>query len=106
MPACEDYDLWLRITYRYPVGLVREDLLVRNGGRPDQLSANHGMDKYRIRALEKLLLSGALDEKQRQEALAMLRGRCSIYINGCLKRGRREEAATCRALLARMEGSS
>jgi glycosyltransferase involved in cell wall biosynthesis len=103
MPVCEDYDLWLRITCRHPVGLVREDLLVRNGGRPDQLSANHSMDKYRIRALAKILESGMLDGRQRSEAHEMLKKRCTIYINGCLKRHRQDEADACREILASVE---
>ena len=34
LPACEDYDLWLRTLVRYPVGLLNEWLTVRHGGRP------------------------------------------------------------------------
>ena len=91
MPVCEDYDLWLRVTRQYPVGLIQEDLLIRNGGRPDQLSASHSLDKYRIRALEKLLESDALTPEQRKAAEAVFAEKCAIYAKGCLKRGREEE---------------
>ena len=39
LPAAEDYDLWLRLTWRYEVGLVDEPLVIKRGGHPDQLSA-------------------------------------------------------------------
>lgn len=92
MPVCEDYDLWLRVTWRHPVGLVEEELLIRNGGRPDQLSANHSLDKFRIQALQKLLDAGNLNPIQAELVLNMLIGKSTIYSKGCLKRNRTEEA--------------
>lgn len=91
LPVCEDYDLWLRVTWKYPVGLIEEDLLIRYGGEPDQLSARHSRDQYRIQALEKLLKSGVLNTLQRMQALRTFREKCRIYGNGCIKRGRQEE---------------
>ena len=32
LPACEDYDLWLRICARYPVFYLEEPLLRKYGG--------------------------------------------------------------------------
>ena len=32
LPACEDYDLWLRITARYPVLFIDHPLIVKYGG--------------------------------------------------------------------------
>ncbi|MCB0339548.1 MAG: glycosyltransferase, partial [Bdellovibrionales bacterium] len=37
-PVCEDYDLWLRITAKERVGLVKIPLIEKFGGHPDQLS--------------------------------------------------------------------
>jgi hypothetical protein len=91
-PVCEDYDLWLRVAARFPVGLVREDLLVRNGGRPDQLSAGHSLDKYRIRALDKVLASGLLSAGQATAARAELERKRAIYQKGCAKRGKQDPA--------------
>jgi len=52
LPVCEDYDLWLRMTLRYRVGFVRDPLVIKRGGHPDQLSkAYWGMDRFRICAL-------------------------------------------------------
>lgn len=94
LPACEDYDLWLRIACRYPVYLIRQSLIVKEGGHSDQLSARFpGMDRFRIQALVKLLRESPLNESQEKSALEMLTRKCHIYGTGCLKRGKKEEAA-------------
>ncbi|MBU1216914.1 glycosyltransferase family 2 protein [bacterium] len=57
LEVCEDYDLWLRIAQTYKIGLVDKKLIIKYGGDTDQLSVKHwGMDRFRVRALEKLLL--------------------------------------------------
>jgi len=38
LPVCEDYDMWLRITSKYPVLFVDKPLIVKRGGHEDQLS--------------------------------------------------------------------
>jgi glycosyltransferase involved in cell wall biosynthesis len=50
LPACEDYDLWLRISCRYPVHLIDIPLIIKRGGHDDQLSKAAGLDKYRIQS--------------------------------------------------------
>jgi len=93
MPSCEDYDMWLRACLDYPVGLVRERLTVKHGGREDQLSVCVPCaDKHRIRALVKLLQSRKLDENQRDMALDSLGQKVGIYMQGCEKRGKSDEA--------------
>jgi len=93
LPACEDYDLWLRIGCRYPIGLVDEPLIVKRGGHPDQLSATvPSLDRYRIQAIAKLLRSGSLDNAQIKLAFDALNRKCRVYGSGCNKRGRFEEA--------------
>ncbi len=93
LPACEDYDLWLRITARYPVLYVDKPLLVKYGGHADQLSRRYwGMDRFRVRALEKILRQEDLAEDYRQAALDMLREKVRILANGARKRGKFVEA--------------
>ncbi len=92
LPACEDYDLWLRISWKYPVHLIDTPLIVKRGGHDDQLSAMPELDKYRIKALMKILNQGVLSPAQHRSAMAMLRRKCTIYANGCRKRGRQQEA--------------
>ena len=93
LPAAEDYDLWLRLTWRYEVGLVDEPLVIKRGGHPDQLSAQWGIDRFRIRALVKLLAEPDLPEAYARAARRMLAAKCAIYAQGCDKRGRQTEAA-------------
>ncbi len=92
LPACEDYDLWLRVSCRYPVHLIDTPLIVKTGGHEDQLSSTTGLDKYRIYALKKILKSDFLTESQYQAAENMLKKKCRIYADGCLKHGRKTVA--------------
>ncbi len=92
LPVCEDYDLWLRISSQYPIYLIDQNLAVKEGGDPDQLSSKHkGMDRFRIKAMMKLIRSGQLNEDQCQAVLQELAIKCRIYGNGCIKRGKDEE---------------
>ena len=92
LPACEDYDLWLRIACRYPIHLINKHLVVKEGGHPDQLSARHrGMDRFRIDSLLRLVKSGKLNKIQLEATLKELSLKCPVYGNGCLKRGKKEE---------------
>jgi len=92
LPACEDYDLWLRIGCRYPIFLIDIPLIVKRGGHSDQLSAEPGLDKFRIQSLKKILKSGMLSTEQCTAAVKVLKEKCSVYAGGCLKRGREDEA--------------
>ncbi len=92
LPACEDYDLWLRIGARYPVFLIDTPLIIKRGGHADQLSRQPSLDRYRIASLKKILSQGELSESQRKAAVMVLTQKCKIYANGCRKRGRHDEA--------------
>ena len=98
-PACEDYELWLRITSRHPVGLIRRQLLKRYGGNPDQLSTRYpAQDRFRIRAIALLLEDTGLAPARRGLALAALGRKLDIYEKGCRRRGKTEDLAWCREL--------
>jgi glycosyltransferase involved in cell wall biosynthesis len=92
LPACEDYDLWLRVSSRYAVHLIDIPLIVKRGGHPDQLSRTAGLDKFRISAIVKLLGSDRLSIEQRRAAVRTLKRKCTVYAGGCRKRGRMTEA--------------
>ena len=92
LTACEDYDLWLRISARFPIFLIGQPLVVKRGGHPDQLSrTTPSLDRFRIQALTKILNSGWLTVSQYDLAYKELETKCRIYGQGCLKRGRIEE---------------
>ncbi|MDY6952178.1 MAG: glycosyltransferase, partial [Thermodesulfobacteriota bacterium] len=104
LPACEDYDLWLRIACRFPIYLIDTPLIIKRGGHQDQLSRQPGLDRYRIYALVKILESppkGGLTAVQRKAAVQTLSNKCAIYSRGCLKRGRVHEAHKYATLPAR-----
>ena len=103
LPACEDYDLWLRVCAVYPVLYVDRRLVVKHGGHADQLSRTvEALDRYRIRALEKILASDVLGPEDRRAAEATLAEKAAIYAKGALKRARGEEAAEIRDRLGRL----
>ncbi len=93
LPCCEDYDLWLRASIHLPFLLINQPLTIKDGGRPDQVSFIHrvGMDRFRIRSIQKVLSSGQLDSTQTKLANEELVRKCRIYGNGCLKHGRTDE---------------
>lgn len=98
--ACEDYDLWLRCSLRYPVGLVPRHLVTRYAGHADQLSGKIiGMDLYRIMSLSTLLSRSDLTAEQRHMARMQLQSKGKRYIQGCLKRGKEEEAMRVREMI-------
>ena len=88
LPACEDYDLWLRIAATEPVHLIDTPLVIKRGGHADQLSHRFwGMDRFRVAALCKLLASRVLTLEQRKQAEEVLLTKCRILAQGAWKRG-------------------
>ena len=98
LPACEDYDLWLRVSCRYPVHLMDSPLIIKRGGHDDQLSKAAGLDKYRIQSLMKIIDSDLLTPQQYKAAVITLKEKSEVYAGGCRKRGRQEEAEYFSAL--------
>jgi glycosyltransferase involved in cell wall biosynthesis len=102
LPACEDYDLWLRIGRLYPIILIDRPLIIKRGGHDDQLSAAHwGLDRFRIKALLRLLAHRDLDPDVRRAAVEILEEKCAILANGFHKRGRRQLARQFEEIAAR-----
>jgi glycosyltransferase involved in cell wall biosynthesis len=85
--VCEDYDLWLRITSKYPVVFLDVPLIYKYGGHADQLSkVNDGIESYRIQSLEKIINSGFLSDEQKVMAVNALVNKMKIYSKGLEKR--------------------
>jgi len=103
LPACEDYDFWLRATAGYPVHLIGEYLTEKEGGHKDQLSSQWGLDRYRIQSLVKMLRSGILKEEDYEQTRREMLKKAQVYINGCQRRNRRYEADDYRRLIAPYE---
>ncbi|MDQ7064108.1 MAG: glycosyltransferase [candidate division KSB1 bacterium] len=103
LPACEDYDLWLRIAAQHPIGYIDEPLIVKHGGHVDQLSRQWGLDRYRVRALEKMLQCPELRPDWREATREMLLQKCRILIQGFEKHRRFAEAEQFRTILNRWQ---
>jgi len=103
LPACEDYDLWLKIASRYEVAYVEGACINKYGGHSDQLSRQHwGMDRFRVIALENLLSDAeALSSSNFEAAHAMLIKKLNILLKGALKHSNAELVQRCQASLLR-----
>lgn len=81
--VCEDYDLWLKITSRYLVGFISKQIIVKHGGRDDQLSQRYiVMDYYRILSLYDLLKNHSLGEENKKQCILMINYRAEILLKG------------------------
>ncbi len=88
-PVCEDYEFWLRVSLFYPMGLLNEYLVVKSGGRGDQLSARKGLDFYRVLALIKLFKNyhQVLTPEQKLMLYSEAKRKFEIFYKGALKHG-------------------
>ena len=93
LDVCEDYDLWLRVTARYPVSFIEEPLIIKHGGHKDQLSnRSWGNDTYRVKALQKIISSGLVSGEKLAACIQTLKYKCEILSNGFEKHGKQKEA--------------
>ncbi len=107
LPACEDYDLWLRICAFYPTLFIKRPQIIKYGGHEDQLSRQHwGMDRFRIQALEKIIAHPQLSLTDRQAATEMLIKKADILAQGAIKRGKQTQADAYLAIQHRYQQHS
>ena len=100
LPACEDYDLWLKVCAQQPVLYLDEPLLNKYGGHEDQLSQQYwGMDRFRIQALDNAIETIQLKDEDRRAAIKTLLDKTRIFINGAIKRQRQDSLEPYQALL-------
>jgi len=90
LPACEDYDLWLRASLRYEIHTLPEALIEKRGGHEDQLSRQPGLDIYRISALRKVLRDSTIPDEYRAAIEEDIVRRAGIVVEGARKRGNRD----------------
>ena len=91
LEVCEDYDMWIRITSKEEVGFLDNPLVVKYGGHDDQLSKKYwGMDRFRIRSLEKNLKNNWFTAEQKKSVFNILIKKLSIISNGAKKRHHEE----------------
>ena len=91
LEVCEDYDMWIRITAKEEVGFLDSPLVLKYGGHSDQLSKKFwGMDRFRIKSLEKNLKNEYFSKSQKINVLDILIEKLTIVSDGALKRGNKE----------------
>ena len=92
LPVCEDYDLWIRITAKFPVLYLDEKLTIKYGGHLNQLSKKYwGMDRFRIVALENIIKKSFLTKKNKLLVKKILKKKINIYLQGLKKRKKKKE---------------
>ena len=85
LPACEDYDFWLRFCAKEEVLFANDELIIKHGGHSDQLSQKFwGMDRFRVYSIEKLIIEGGLSSKYNSAALKVLLAKINVLIKGGL----------------------
>jgi len=103
LPVCEDYDFGIRVAHKFPVYLIPRPLTVKRGGHPDQLSKKYwGMDRFRIKALEKALNLGLTPHQEKLVKQEIVR-KCRILVKGFGARGNQEEARKYLSLIEKHE---
>lgn len=66
LKSCEDYDLWLRVVYRFEIGFLSDFLAIKYG-HDNQLSKKyHSMDLDRVAALKKHINSKYSSEVKKE----------------------------------------
>lgn len=92
LEVCEDYDMWLRVSLENKIGLIDKKLITKYGGAEDQLSNKHwGMDRFRVRALEKLL-GLELPKDKKEHVLKTLAQKYTLLLKGAIKYDRITES--------------
>lgn len=98
-PVCEDYDFGIRLAYRYQVLFLTRPLIIKRGGHEDQLSRRYwGMDRFRIKALEKALTMD-LSSHQRALVQAEIVKKSRVLANGFAKRRKTADAERYKKLI-------
>jgi len=102
LPVCEDYDLWLRVSARFPVFFINRKLIIKRGGHSDQLSQRSwGNDRYRVIALEKVLSEPHLKPEEREMVLEEMKKKCKILSEGFFRRGNEIEGRFYQEIMRR-----
>ncbi len=92
LPACEDYDFWLRLAARFPIYYVEGAQVTRRSPRQESATRSWTWDRFRVYALEKSFQSGHLDAEQRFLVSQEIVHKCEHLVEG-FKRQNSEERA-------------
>lgn len=101
--VCEDYDLWLKITYKYKIDFIEEKLITKTGGHDDQLSSKYkAMDFWRLKSLL-IFLNKNMSEYKKKALLHNIQNRIKILHKGYEKHAKFSELEELNKLLKKYE---
>jgi glycosyltransferase involved in cell wall biosynthesis len=104
--ACEDYDLWLRITLFEEVGLIHKPCITRYGGHDDQLSSAYwGMDRFRVYSICKVLHKNGetMIDPFRERARSVALKKLEILYSGAVKRDKSDFINTIQNVINQLQ---
>lgn len=90
MPACEEYDLWIRISSHFPIGFLDCNSVTRRTPRPADSIRAWNWDRFRVYALEKAFQSGHITPEQRYLVAQSIVLKCERLVEG-FKRQKSDE---------------
>lgn len=101
--VCEDFELWLRVSFRNYIGLVDQELVIKYGGHDDQLSMKYpAMDYWRIKALYKFLISHNVENIEKILISSTIEKKSKHLLKGFLKYNRVREYEEINQILSRL----
>jgi glycosyltransferase involved in cell wall biosynthesis len=91
LPNCADYDLWVRITAKFPIHTLAEPVLYLPARSLDSRGgwASH---RFRVYALEKAFQTGYLNPEYRRMVAEQIVEKCRILVEGYQKKNSLERA--------------
>jgi len=102
--VCEDYDLWLKITSRFDIGYLSEELIIKYAGHEDQLSMKlPDMDFYRIQSLYDLFKQEHLSHDQRSNIESIIKFKSERLRKGYMKHQRIDRLKIIDAIIDSLE---
>lgn len=101
---CEDFELWLRLSYHNYIGIVDQDLVIKYAGHEDQLSMKYpAMDYWRIKALFKFYNSHELCGQNKKLLTSTIEKKTPHLLRGFKKYNRLTEYEEISQILKMLE---
>ncbi|HRP70558.1 MAG TPA: glycosyltransferase family A protein [Turneriella sp.] len=100
--CCEDYELWLRLLLRAPIGYIDEPLTIKRAGAWSQLSQTPVLDRLRVLALHRFYRQLRNESTKQEYILPLLQEaekKCTILLKGALKRNNNTQVTQYQAWL-------
>jgi glycosyltransferase involved in cell wall biosynthesis len=89
LPGCEEYDFWLRVGSRFPLGRLAEPLQTSTAAPEVK---EWGLERFRVYSLEKAYQGGHLSPTMRYRVAEELVRECDHLVEGYRRRDNQERA--------------